>query len=288
MYRSLLYVPASSDRFIANAMKCGADAIILDLEDSVAPNQKAAARDRLALSVTRCAEGGSDVWVRINRPLSLAVRDVQAAVSSGAVGILVTKVEGPEHIMLLLEVAEETERMVGRNVPLKAIAVVESMNVVPKTKSIALANERVVGILGGGEDLALSMGAEPTPETLRVPKILIHMAALGAGRFSFGMFGSVANYADTELMRSLAHEARTHGFIGATCVHPSVVPILHEAFTPTRPELTRAQSIIDAAEKQASAGVGAFSFEGKMVDEPVVERARRLLLRARRYAKLDL
>jgi citrate lyase subunit beta/citryl-CoA lyase len=282
MYRSLLYVPASSERFIAKAAQCGADAIILDLEDSVAPNQKKEARDKLGSSIPRCAEGGADVWVRINRPLSLAVRDVEAAVAGGASGILITKVEGPEHVRLLFEVAEQAERECSRHEPLKAIAVIESVKNLVKADGIARAHERVIGLMGGSEDLALSMGAQPTHETLKIPKMLVHMAAAGAGRFSFGLFGSVADYADTALMRELAQEACRHGIVGATCVHPSVVPILNEVFTPSEAEVTKAHTILEAAEQKTRGGIGAFNLDGKMIDEPVVERARRLIERAQR------
>lgn len=281
MYRSLLYVPASSERFIAKAAQCGADAIILDLEDSVAPDQKKAARENLAAAIPRCAAGGADIWVRINRPLSLAVRDVEAAVRGGAVGILITKVEGAEHIQLLLEVAEQVERESGRLDSLKAIAVIESVKNLVKADSIAYSHQRVIGLMGGSEDLALSMGALPTHETLKIPKMLVHMAAAGAGKFSFGLFGSVADYADTGLMQQLAQEASRHGISGATCVHPSVVPILNEAFTPPAAEVAKAEAIIKAAEQQTRSGIGAFQLDGKMIDEPVVERARRLLKRAK-------
>ena len=123
MYRSMLYVPASSERFVAKAASRGADAIILDLEDGVSPEEKLPARDKLAQSVAAVATQGAAVLVRINRPLTLAVGDVQAAVRSGADGILIPKVEGPEHICLLVEVAEEEERRAKRSHPLSIIAV---------------------------------------------------------------------------------------------------------------------------------------------------------------------
>nr|WP_249802117.1 CoA ester lyase [Bradyrhizobium zhengyangense] len=283
----MLYVPASSERFIAKSALCGADAIILDLEDSVAPAQKEGARNRLASSIKRCAAAGADIWVRINRPLSAAVRDIEASVLGGAKGILITKVEGAEHVRLLLEVAERTERDHDRREPLQAIAVIESVKILAKADDIARAHERVIGLMGGSEDLALSMGANPTHEALKIPKMLVHMAAAGAGKYSFGLFGSVADYKDVRLMRELAEEAFGHGVTGATCVHPSVVPILNNAFAPSDADVARAQLIIETARQQTERGVGAYSLEGRMVDEPVVERARQLLERARRHRRAD-
>ena len=125
MYRSMLYVPASSQRFIEKAATRGADAIILDLEDSVSPEEKLPARERLDDSIRQVSSAGAAVLVRINRPLTLAVGDVQAAVRGGADGILITKSEGPEHIRLIFEVAEDEERRTGRREPLRAVAVIE-------------------------------------------------------------------------------------------------------------------------------------------------------------------
>jgi citrate lyase subunit beta/citryl-CoA lyase len=285
MYRSMLYVPGSSERFIAKAAERGADAIILDLEDSVAPSEKDSARARLAQSVERCGAGGADVYVRINRPLGLAVADIEAAARSAAVGLLLSKTEGPEHASLLLEHAQECEREAGRKEPLTAMALLESPGAVFKAEAIARADPRIIALMGGGEDLALSLGAQPSAETLRIPKMMIHMAAMAAGRLSFGLFGTVADFADAPLIRALAAEARRFGFSGASCIHPSVVPILNEAFSPSPEEIDKAKAIIAAAELHAGKGVGAFTLDGKMIDEPVVERARRLLKRAQMYRK---
>ena len=101
LWRSLLYVPANVERFIESAHTRGADAIILDLEDSVPPAKKLPARDALQDSAHRVARGGADVLVRINRPLGLAVRDVEATVSPEVRGLLISKVEGPDHVRLL-------------------------------------------------------------------------------------------------------------------------------------------------------------------------------------------
>lgn len=277
MYRSLLYVPASSDRFIAKAAERGADALILDLEDSVALGAKASAREKLAGSVALCGERGADIWVRINRPISLALRDIEAAVTANATGILITKVASADHVRLLLEFAADVEQSAKRIKPIQAIAVIETAAAVWKAESIARADDRVIGVLGGSEDLALSMGAQPTQDALKIPKTLIHLAAVAAGRWSFGMFGTIANYSDTGAIKSLALEARRCGFSGATCVHPTAVPILNETFTPTAAELAEAQAILDAAAEHERRAVGAFSYEGRMIDMPIIERARRLI-----------
>ena len=284
MYRSFLYVPASSERFIAKAATSGADAVCLDLEDGVAPSEKIRARLNLALAVPTCGARGSDVWVRINRPLSQAVLDIGAAVRSNATGIFITKAESAEHVRLLLEVAAEAEaedvsRQI-RQAPLKAIAMIETCAAIPRAGDIACAHPAVIGLLGGGEDLAKEMGANSSEETLRMPKLLIHIAAKGAGIHSFGTLGSVADYSNPKAISDLAMEARRHGFSGATCIHPSIVALLNTAFTPTVSEIDNAKALIAQASASFAAGTGAFTFQGRMVDEPIIEKARRLIARS--------
>jgi citrate lyase subunit beta/citryl-CoA lyase len=283
MYRSMLYVPASSERFVAKAATRGADAVILDLEDGVSPDEKLPARAKLADSVVKVGEQGAAVLVRINRPLTLAVGDIEAAVRGKADGILIPKAEGPDHIRLLVEVAEETERSIGRTNPLSIIAVIETPASVLKAHEIATAHPRIAGMMAGGEDLATTLDAEATAETLRFPKLLVHIAAKAAGIASYGTLGSVTDFADAPLIRELVAEARRHGFDGASCVHPSVVAILNEGFTPSAAAVEHATGLLAAAEAARREGKGAATYQGKMIDEPVYERARRLLARAERF-----
>ena len=125
------------------------------------------------------------------------------------------------------------------------------------------------------------MDAEPTADMLRLPKLLVHLAAKAAGVLSFGMLRSIADYKDTAGIAASAREARSLGFDGASCVHPAVVPILNEAFAPAPAALDRARRMVAAFDAASAAGQGAFAFEGDMVDLPIVERARRLIARAR-------
>jgi citrate lyase subunit beta/citryl-CoA lyase len=115
---------------------------------------------------------------------------------------------------------------------------------------------------------------------LRLPKLLVHLAAKAAGLLSFGMLRTVADFKDAESVAASAREARAFGFDGASCIHPSVVPILNAAFTSTPEELDRARRMVAAFEAAKAKGEGAFLFDGKMVDEPVVARARRMLAHA--------
>src|SRR6266571_1360976 len=160
------------------------------------------------------------------------------------------------------------------------VPMLEDPGAVLDARKIAAASARGFALVAGSEDMATAMGAEPTPEVLRLPKLLVHLAAKAAGLRSFGMLRSVADFKDAEAVAASAREARAFGFDGASCIHPSVVPILNAAFSPTREEIERARRMVAAFAAARAAGQGALVFAGKMVDEPVVARARALLARA--------
>ncbi len=157
---------------------------------------------------------------------------------------------------------------------------IEDAGALLDAKVIATATSRVFALVAGGEDLATALDAEPTPEVLYLPKLMVHLAAKAAGVRSFGLLRTVADYGDLDAVEKSARQARAFGFDGASCVHPSVVPILNRAFAPSEEQLNRARRLIAAAGDAKARGEGAFAFEGKMVDEPVVRRARALLARA--------
>jgi citrate lyase subunit beta/citryl-CoA lyase len=281
MIRSLLYVPASSERFLAKAHERGADAIILDLEDAVAPAEKARARAALSEAVLAVGRNGATVFVRINAVATgLAFDDADAACRAGAFGLFVAKVQAPGDLARIDELLDVTEREVARERPMALVPMLEDPGAVLDARALAAASRRAFALVSGSEDMATAMGAEPTPEVLRLPKLLVHLAAKAAGLLSFGMLRTVADFKDAESVAASAREARTFGFDGASCIHPSVVPILNAAFTPTAAELDRARRMVAAFEAAKAAGEGAFLFDGKMVDEPVVARARRMLAHA--------
>ncbi|MBU2532281.1 MAG: CoA ester lyase [Alphaproteobacteria bacterium] len=282
MYRSLLYVPATNARFVDKAAERGADAIILDLEDSIPLDQKANARAALAAAAPQCRRHGADVAVRVNRPIRHCIADVSAAVAAGADVILLPKAESAGHVKLIAEAIEDAEREFGAKQIVKMIVLLEDPPAVFDAQAIIAASPRVIGAATGSEDIATVLEAEPLPETLRMAKQMVHMAAKGTGRFSFGLFGTVADYSDKDAIRALVAEARRHGFDGASCIHPSVVELLNDGFSPSEAEVAHARRVIDALDKAKAQGLGAVSLDGKMIDKPVADRARLLLTRAGR------
>jgi citrate lyase subunit beta / citryl-CoA lyase len=277
--RSLLYVPVSSERFLGKAHERGADAIILDLEDAVVPDRKDAARARLGQAVPMARRRGAVIFVRINSQPDRIRLDAEAACRAGADGLLVAKARDAEGIAGLADFLGGIEQNIGRTA-MSLVPMIEDPGAVLEARTIAKASPRVFALMTGGEDLATALGAEPTPEVLRLPKLMVHLAAQAAGVRSFGLLRTVADYKDLEGIEQSAHEARRHGFDGASCVHPAVVPILNRAFSPSQAELDYARALVAAFEAARAAGQGAFAFEGRMVDEPVVRRARALIEKA--------
>jgi citrate lyase subunit beta/citryl-CoA lyase len=274
--RSLLYVPASSERFVAKAAERGADAIILDLEDAVAPSEKVAARNNLANTVPMVGKNGAAVFVRINAEPERLRADAEAAVKAGAFGLFVPKSRDPK---ALVELGRWLEPLETNRKPCVLVPMIEDPGAVLDARSIATASPRVYALVTGGEDLATALNAEPTPEVLTLPKLLVLYAAKASGVLCWGLLRTVADYSDLAGIERAAREARAHGIDGSTCVHPAVVPILNKAFSPSPEELDHARRLVETYEKAQASGLGAVEFEGKMIDEPVAQRARALLRR---------
>jgi len=280
-WRSLMFCPANAQRFVAKAHTRGADAIILDLEDSVAAAEKASARSGVAEAAHTVGQAGADVLVRINRELHWAVEDIAAAVGAAVMGLVIPKVMGPEHIRLLAEVVTAREMALGLRIGhTRFVALVESAAAVENLNAIARADTRTVALAVGGEDLATDLDAEPTADSLYVAKMLGLHAARAAGILPMGVLASVAGVADGDAYRAMLKRSRALGFACASCVHPAQVPLLNAAFAPSEPDLDRARRLVAAYEEGVARGAGAVLFEGAMVDKPVADRAYRLVTRA--------
>ncbi|WP_417579504.1 HpcH/HpaI aldolase/citrate lyase family protein [Pelagibacterium sp.] len=259
--RSLLYVPADNERFIAKAHERGADAIILDLEDSVRPAHRDAARNALPASIRAAGQAGAKVFVRI----TTQTPNEDAAAAATADGLYVPKAS-----------RGSIDVLAAASPGLPLFALIEDPMALLEANAIA-AHPAVAGLAAGGEDLATALGALPDPDVLRTPKLLIHYAAKAHQKLSFGLFRTVADYTDLAAIEDAAKEARRHGFDGASCVHPSAVPILNGVFAPSLEEIDWANRVLAAAEKAAA---GAFSLDGRMIDAPIISRARAIVSRS--------
>jgi citrate lyase subunit beta/citryl-CoA lyase len=280
VWRSILYVPGNVPKFIDKAHERGADCVLVDLEDSVQPAQKPEARAMLPETMKKVARSGADVAVRINRPMRLAVADIEAAVRPGLSALFITKTESVQHLRLLDEVVTELEK--ERGLPVGGVgfgAMIEHPRALAHIHDIAEHGPRVISMMLGGEDFALETGSVPGDETLELPKRLVAFAAQAHGVNMFGILGTVADYSDPDAYKKSAERARRFGFSGGTCIHPGLVTALNEAFTPKPEEVAYAKKLIEADKKAQAEGRGSFSVDGKMIDIPVIDRARKLLAR---------
>ena len=284
-WRSLMFVPVLAERFIAKAHTRGADALILDLEDSIIPSKKAEARAAIAAAVPRVAQNGADVVVRINRPLELAVPDIEAAVMPGVSALMLPKVMGPEHVRLLAELVTEREVQLGMEIGhTRFLVLIETTAALPHLFAIA-AEPRMAGMSVGGEDFATDMGAIPSADSMYVFAMQGLAACRAAGILPMGSMGQLAKIDDLESYRAGLKRGRELGFTTASCIHPAHVPIINEEYGASKTELDRARRLLAAFEVAKANGEGAVAFEGSMVDLPIVIRAERLLARAASWKK---
>jgi citrate lyase subunit beta/citryl-CoA lyase len=280
IWRSMLFVPANVSRFVESAHTRGADAIILDLEDSVLPKDKEHARTLVAAAAPKVARSGADVLVRVNRPWRQCLRDMEAVVSPEICALMLPKTESAAHVKLLAEVLDEIEA--ERGLPqghTRLVPIIESAGAFFRVQEIAAAHPRIVALTLGSEDFALSVGMVPEAEGLFYPKQQIVIAACAAGVLPLGLIGTVADYKDLQAFRTTARRSRRLGLMGALVIHPSLIDILNEEFRPAAEEVQQAHRIVAAFEGASGGNLGAIEVDGKMVDIPVAERARRTLER---------
>ena len=276
----MLFVPVLNEAFLAGAARRGADCIQLDLEDSIPADRKGEARAAVAAAAASLAGQGVEVVVRINRPWRMAIADMEASVAAAVVGLTLPKVPNANHVRAVGEILDEleAERGLARG-HTRLVAMIETAEGLLAMAEIARASDRVIGITVGAEDLALSMGMEPDEDALYVPNVQAVAAAHAAGVLPIGYVGTVAQYQDEAKYRATAERARRLGFAGGFCIHPRQVSILNAAFSPSEVEVGEARALLAAYEAGTRAGKGAISHNGRMVDQPVVDRARALLQR---------
>ena len=275
--RSWLFVPADSEKKIAKAIESEADAIIFDLEDSVVPGQKAAARQILRKLPKR--SGGPDWWVRINPLGSQFHKEDLELISRGDVdGIVLPKAESGADIVQL---AHRTG-----TIPIHAI-VTETAASLFNLLSYRDPKSPLVAMSWGAEDLSAALGASSKYDeagelsfTYKLARSLCLAGAVAAGVQPVD--GVFADFRDEDGLRSEAEAARREGFTGKLAIHPAQVPIINAAFTPSAEDIADAEAVVAAFEAHPDAGT--VSVDGKMADRPHLEQARRVLQRARGVA----
>ena len=287
--RSFLFVPADSGRKLDKAMASGADAVIVDLEDSIAPDGKAAARKSAAAFLTEVAKSADrpHLLVRVNGiATGLIDEDLDAVTGARPDAIMLPKAEGGAsiiHVDAKLTACEAIAGLPDRSIRILAIAT-ETAAALFLAGTYAGASSRLEGLTWGAEDLSAEFGAETNRaadgQFLDPYRVARTLCLAGAAAAQVPAFDTVTpDFRNTDLLRREAEEARRDGFQGKIAIHPAQVPIINEVFTPTAAAIARARAIVAAFD--ASPGKGAVAIDGVMYDRPHLVRASRLLAQAK-------
>jgi citrate lyase subunit beta / citryl-CoA lyase len=272
--RSALFVPLADERFLAKAHQRGADALLLDLEDSVPPAQKAQARARLGQAAAQLAATGATVMLRVNSDKEWLADDLKAAAEIPLAAVFLPKVENVEQ----LHAAEFLLQPHSH----RLVAMLESPAAVLDAPAIARAGRHLAGLAFGGEDFSGALGIPSDQAALDWPAQLVATAARARGLAAFGLPGPVAEIADMNAYARLLEKSKAMGFTGCLCIHPKQVTAANRAHSPTDAEIALAREIIEAFETAVKEGRGAFALHGRMIDAPIAEQARATLARAAR------
>lgn len=283
MRRTMLYLPGNNPNMLVRGHLFGSDGIVMDMEDAVALSEKDAARIMISKFLRRGDFGSVEVTVRINgADTEFWKKDLEAVVPCKRLdGVRLPKADSPQ---VIKDVDEELSRLEDKygiaQGHIKLFCILETAYGIWHAYDVATASRRVTAILPGGEDLVADLKTSRTPEgtELEWSRRMIVIAARAAGVDAIDlMFPRVT---DDEGLRRDAQFSKDLGFDGKSVIHPNQIPVIHEIFTPSEKEIEKAQRIIAAAEDARARGLGAVSVDGRMVDVPVVKRARYILVKA--------
>ncbi len=272
--RSLLFVPGDRPDRMEKALASGADALILDLEDSVTPERKAEARAAVAAFLAK-QHSGPAAWVRIN-PLDSGMTQDDLAAARGADGIVLPKSASGQ------DVAALDAMLAGVSARILPIAT-ETPAAIFGLGSYAGCSPRLAGITWGAEDLPAAIGAQSSREAdgrYTPPYEMIRgLTLFGAHAAGVAPIETVyPNFRDVEGLEAYCARAMRDGFTGMMAIHPAQVPVINAAFTPSEAAIAHAQAVVAAF--AANPGAGALQLDGKMIDAPHLKQARALLARA--------
>jgi len=278
--RSRLYLPGSEPKYFINAALHTPDAVILDLEDSVHRDDKDAARILVRNTLRGVDFGSCERMVRINQ-LPLGLEDLAEVVGQSPDLILIPKVEQPEQVAEVDRMIAEIKSRDGITRPIWIMPILESALGIENAAAIAAATENVVALTIGLEDYTADLGVARTAEghESQYARSRVVNAAHAAGVQAIDSVYS--DVADMDGLRRWGEASRAMGFEGMGCIHPGQIRVIHEAFRPTAAEIAKAQRIVAAFEEAQSKGLAVVSLGSKMIDPPVVNRALKLVERAK-------
>lgn len=281
--RSVLYMPGANARALEKARGLAADCLILDLEDAVAPDAKADARERVADAVRARGFGPREVVVRINAiETQWGLADIEAAVAAGPDAILIPKVSRPGDIVSAAKI------LAARQAPpeMKLWAMMETPAAILDAAAIAAAGNRLSCLVLGTNDLLKETRARPDADRFAVVPWL-SACVLAARANGLDVLDGVYNdFKDEAGFRAECDQGRSLGMDGKTLIHPSQIAVCNEIFSPSDDEVAWSRSVIAAFDRPENAGAGVITLEGRMVERLHLEMARRTVAIAEAIAKL--
>jgi citrate lyase subunit beta/citryl-CoA lyase len=287
LLRSLMFVPGHSPRMVQRALGVGEftpsalDVAILDLEDGVPPDEKDRARASISAALRLPSNGeGPARYVRVNRDPGERDADLAAVLRAGLDGIVAPKIDHPDEVRSLARDLDEREDAAGiARGSILVIASIESARGLLAAHAVAASTDRVIALLFGAEDFArdLSLPAEREAEAadLVYARSAIVVAAVAARKHALD--GIWPDVTDAVGLRRDALQGRRLGFIGKSLIHPGQIDVCNEVFSPSPAEVSYARRVVDAFEGAQAKGRGAIALDGKLLDAPIVERARQTL-----------
>ena len=282
LLRSWMFVPGHRQRMIDKALGLNADAIMLDIEDGVAPNEKDQARKNIGESLGRKKTPGSPArYVRINaigHPRMDA--DLDAVVRPGLEGLVLPKVDTvaeARKVDAILTDRESKRRMPSGGI--KLLIAIESPKGLLNAPAIAASSSRVTGLMFGAEDFGREIGLPAVREGEARDLIFARSAMVIAAASAHvqAIDGVWVDLNDGPGLLGFAKQSRRLGFSGMSCIHPSQVDAINTTFSPTAEEIDYCQKVLQAFEEANARGDGSIAFGGQLIDRPIVERARRTI-----------
>ncbi len=281
--RSLLYVPGISERMILKARDSAADALILDLEDAITPDQKLEARATVVRLLGELDFGAREIFVRINAlTTEWGLEDARAVAAVGAPGLIIPKCESVEDVTNVAPVLQSKYHQPIGGQARQLLCLIETPRGVFASREIAESNELVAGLMFGAADLSRDLGcilSEDEREVLFARShVLLAARASGVAAYDSPHFA----IDDLAGLRRRSQSARTLGYDGITIIHPSHIDIVNETFAPTAEQIAEAERVIEAMTAAQAEGRGVIRLDGKMIDQVHLSAARKVLEKARR------
>jgi citrate lyase subunit beta/citryl-CoA lyase len=289
LYRSWMFVPGDRQKMIDKAMGAAVDAILMDIEDGVAPDAKDTSRKQIGESLKQLAprlEADPSLrtparYVRINAVgHERMYADLEHVVTPGLEGLAVPKVDSPEQVKVVEKILDENEPKVG--IPagsVRLLIALESPKGLFNAYAIATSSPRVIGLMFGAEDFSreLNLPLQREGEAADLIYARSSLVTAAAGAHVQSVDGVWPNFKDTEGLKTFALQSRRLGFSGMSLIHPAQIELVNGAFTPTPDELDYCRRVVQAFDDARARGEGAIAFGGQLLDMPIVDRARQML-----------